>query len=668
MSAGETLLYAALACGLLATMLLFLYGTRRYKIGAFYIILVTRAAFIFLSTAMFMMVYYFILGDFSVLYVWQYCSNDMSLAYKIVAVWAGRQGTYLLWAWSSFLFVWLTMEEYGFKRSLHRRTQLIALILSVFILSLCIKSDPFRSILDLIDYIPERGNGLNPVFITVWMILHPFVTFMSYASTIIPASAATVHLITGDNGWQKISRQWIRVSWFFLSICMATGGAWAYKLAGWGGFWNWDPVQTAALVMWVLLISVMHMLIRYQEGKEYAATAPVFTIFLFMSAIYITLVTRQGIIHSLHDFPGTPTAGLLVLGLTIGCITAIVLGIRKFLRTIVISIPVRSIFSPRNTFLWAVLLLLTIAFVCCWGLAYSFVSQHVFDTKVIIPPDFFNVWCYIPVTLLALLTGVCMLHGRVDDTYLRYMLLAVSAVSLMLAMSPAHTLLDMEGEFYSSSSIIIKTLGSISMWSFIPPFLFALFGTSYKFSREVKRMRGRLLIRLAGVNLIHTGFILIMLGAIVTTSFDISASVVYRVDELGTKKDIGDGWSMELTEFNVCQNPDGTWTQIAYMKVYNDGKPYCNGAAGFTESMQYGDIHDPMIERGVSRDIYVQFQGTRSHISTEAVVPMSIRIVPWISLLWAGCIFMLVGIYCIIISSYLMVMKKRELTAESMKR
>jgi len=75
-----------------------------------------------------------------------------------------------------------------------------------------------------------------------------------------------------------------------------------------------------------------------------------------------------------------------------------------------------------------------------------------------------------------------------------------------------------------------------------------------------------------------------------------------------------------------------------------------------------------MIERSDLRAIYAQVHGTRSHISTEAIVPLSVRIVPWISLLWAGCIFMLVGIYCIIMSTYLLVLKKRGLAAETMKR
>lgn len=668
MIVGEILLYAGLVFGLLASITLLIHDSKRYKIDPFFIMAATRATLLILSVAMSILVYHFVMSDYGLLYVWQYCSNDLPLLYKIAAVLAGEQGTYLFWAWASVFAVWVMMEEYGFRNSLHRKTELVALVISIFILLLCIKSDPFRSIFDMIDYIPKDGNGLNPVFITIWMVIHPFVTFVSYVAVIVPASAAIVHLVTGVSGWNSISKQWIRVSWFWLSVGMATGGAWAYKLSGWGGFWNWDPVQTATLVLWLLLTIVLHILARYREGRDYTTAAPVSTILLFVATIYITLITREGIIHSLHDFPGTETAGLLVLGIAITLVVTLLLGIRKFLTTVIVSAPVKSIFAPRNTFLWTNVLLTIIAFVCFWGITYSFISQHILGTKIIIPQEFFNAWCYIPVLLLTTIIGVCMLHDRIHDKYLKYIILLVLFTSLALALLPSHTLLDMEGEFYQSSSIAVRLLGSISVWSFLPSFSFALVATIYKLSRDFRRTHGRMRLRSFGINLIHLGFVFVLAGAIVTTSFDDTHDIIYDVTELGAVKELGGGWSVELTDFNVIQNPDGTWAQVACPKVYRNGEYYCIGKTEFSKTGQYGDLHVPMIDRSIQRDIYIQFHGTRSHISTEAVVPITIRIVPWMSLLWTGCILMLVGVYCTTMSVYLMVVRKREKATEAMRR
>jgi hypothetical protein len=74
-----------------------------------------------------------------------------------------------------------------------------------------------------------------------------------------------------------------------------------------------------------------------------------------------------------------------------------------------------------------------------------------------------------------------------------------------------------------------------------------------------------------------------------------------------------------------------------------------------------------MINRGIARDVYAQFSGTRSHIATEAVIPISVKIIPGASLLWTGCILMLVGIHFIIISVYMLVIKKRELLTRAIR-
>jgi cytochrome c biogenesis factor len=260
-----------------------------------------------------------------------------------------------------------------------------------------------------------------------------------------------------------------------------------------------------------------------------------------------------------------------------------------------------------------------------------------------------------------------MAYGRIHDTFIKYILIFIFAISLLLAMLPGHKLLDGGGEFYQTSSIIIKALGSISVWAFVPTFLFAFIAILSKFSMDLRRMRGRMRFRTTGINLVHLGFVLVIAGVIAATSFDISSSAVYGVDELGTKKDMGNGWSMELAEFDVFQNPDGTWTQTAHLNVYKDGKPYCSGATGFTKTAHFGDVHDPMINRGIARDVYAQFSGTRSHIATEAVIPISVKIIPGASLLWTGCILMLVGIHFIIISVYMLVIKKRELLTRSIR-
>ena len=55
------------------------------------------------------------------------------------------------------------------------------------------------------DYVPEDGTGLNPLLQNYWMVIHPPVLFLGYATTLIPFAYAIAGL------WKKkIFKGWVR--------------------------------------------------------------------------------------------------------------------------------------------------------------------------------------------------------------------------------------------------------------------------------------------------------------------------------------------------------------------------------------------------------------------------------------------------------------------------
>ena len=64
---------------------------------------------------------------------------------------------------------------------------------------------------------------------------------LSYTLTL--ASMKTGRALNGI----KIFRGSAYMAWLFLSVGIALGGVWAYEVLGWGGYWAWDPVETASL-------------------------------------------------------------------------------------------------------------------------------------------------------------------------------------------------------------------------------------------------------------------------------------------------------------------------------------------------------------------------------------------------------------------------------------
>ena len=93
------------------------------------IILVTH------TVAIILLAYYFLVTDFRFAYVSDYSAETLSLGYKLAGVWAGRDGTLLIWAWATILSI-------NVERRLHpeedEQKQTTSIIGSIILLGFCI--------------------------------------------------------------------------------------------------------------------------------------------------------------------------------------------------------------------------------------------------------------------------------------------------------------------------------------------------------------------------------------------------------------------------------------------------------------------------------------------------------------------------------------------------
>ena len=68
-----------------------------------------------------------------------------------------------------------------------------------------------------------------------------------------------------------------------------------------GGYWAWDPVETASFLPWVCLVAVLHA--RSQASVKARKASPAVMIGVGALAIHSTLVTRaNGVWSSVHSF------------------------------------------------------------------------------------------------------------------------------------------------------------------------------------------------------------------------------------------------------------------------------------------------------------------------------------------------------------------------------
>src|SRR5689334_3050201 len=202
----------------------------------------------------------FVGDQFQYNYVFSHSDSIIALKYKIAAIWAGQQGSFLLWACTSSLFGLLAVRVTGKYR------RWFTVPYAAFLASLCgilAYETPFNvTLIDGRALVPPIGVGLTPSLQNYWVVIHPPTIFMGFGSLTVMFCFAISAMLTGDlKSWLALVRPWALVSLAVLGLGLCMGGFWAYETLGWGGFWAWDPVENVSFVPWVFTAAFVHGLI-----------------------------------------------------------------------------------------------------------------------------------------------------------------------------------------------------------------------------------------------------------------------------------------------------------------------------------------------------------------------------------------------------------------------
>ncbi len=238
---------------------------------------------LYLSTSMcfaafMILVYYFLTDNFTIWYVYANSNSEMNVIYKFSAVWAGKEGSLLLWALLSLTITSIFVSSSDKDQAVLKAALLMSLFSTYLLGVVFITSNPFI----LLPYTPYNGVGLNPLLRTVEMIFHPPVVFTAYSLSALLFSTSIAGCRT---------KFWAKATWIFFTIGILIGGWWAYRTLGWGGFWGWDPVENASLLPWIAITLYFHT-----KNRE------VFAYLTFTLTLFAAFVTRSGIISSVHSF------------------------------------------------------------------------------------------------------------------------------------------------------------------------------------------------------------------------------------------------------------------------------------------------------------------------------------------------------------------------------
>jgi cytochrome c-type biogenesis protein CcmF len=606
------------------------------------------AGFVAVSAAAFALVWSVFANDFSIAYILEHSNRALPGAYKFAALWSGQEGSLLLWAW--------LLAGYGFVlRLTHKRDVklyayagvILAGVQVFFLLLLNFAAPPFALIPGFAGgaAVPDDGYGLNPLLQYPEMVIHPPLLYLGYVGFTVPFAFALGALMMRYPGekWIRITRAWTMVTWLFLTAGVFLGMHWAYAVLGWGGYWGWDPVENASLMPWLTGTAFLHS-VMMQEKKGMMKSWNVWLIFsTFLLSILGTLLTRAGLVSSVHAFSESSIGywfmAFLVIVLAV-CIFTYVLQY-SHLKS---ERPQGALVSRESSFLFNSLIFAAACFVILWGTLYPVLSEFAVGNKITYDAAWYN-RVAVPIGLFLLfLTGVGPLlpwRSTSLKSVRRNFVLPVVAlwatvfISLAAGLRPwKNGALD-TGSFYAlvafalSAAVLTATLSEFARGAAVVARQSGrnIFAATYQLIR--------LNTRRFGGYIIHIGVVIVIVG--------LAGSAFNRSEEkelaLNDKLVIGP-YTLQCAGFTQDSN-DNYNTEYALLDVYEHGAkrfqmaPEKRDYLASQQSQTMVAIHSVPLW-----DLYVVYEGANPDSGQPIIKAFLNPLVSWI---WGGVILMVLG-------------------------
>ena len=255
------------------------------------------------------------------LYAYKHTSKELEFKYLLACIWEDQSGSFLLWTiWHCVLGIILIKKSKEWEAPVmtvvsFAQVFLAMMIMGVYLFGTKIGNSPFvltrneinGPIFSRPEYLSliKDGIGLNVLLRNYWMVIHPPILFLGFASTIIPFGYAYAGIQTKRYGdWVKPAIPFALFSACVLGVGIMMGAKWAYESLSFGGYWAWDPVENASLVPWLILIAGLHTMVIYKATGHSLRASYLFAILSFVFILYSTFLTRTGILGdtSVHAF------------------------------------------------------------------------------------------------------------------------------------------------------------------------------------------------------------------------------------------------------------------------------------------------------------------------------------------------------------------------------
>lgn len=576
----------------------------------------------------------FITNNFRYEEVYYYSSSGLPVLGRLYASWASNTGSWLFLTFTlaiGYLFIRFKIR----KRELGLKAFEVMDIIFLFFIIIILLQSPFR----LLPEAQMDGRGLNPLLKTPWMLIHPPIVFIGYALTFF-SFAFTFNSFGSERPHSSaLVRALAQTSWLFLTLGIAIGGLWSYEVLGWGGYWAWDPVETASLIPWLTLTAFFH-LTPANSGRN-ASSRELMIMVTSALIILATTITRGGLTVSVHAFGSSQIGFFLILMMGATALYFLYSQRKSGATLFEFNIETNSVYSSATSL--SFLSLIFISLVCLWGLLVPIFSGAFSADPISVEASFFNKWAY-PFVLIFVISLIgCNIPVRLTLTKYAGLITAL----LVLGIGAAYL------GFPSSNPL--ANFG-------IPLTLFALGSVVYG---SFEKIRNRRLSKiLLGRSLIHLGVTFIVLGILLSSTLESDYGEIVATP--GSTLQLGE-IEIDFGEFDfiepfgnvhtasaeACCNPEAAGLSIPVTAKWAGTS--LKGDLKIMLYTIYGVVSKPLILRGLEQDLYLTIHQTEGvyyslvHSMMGITMPpldfvVSVKSFPLLNLIWLGVVFMSLGI------------------------
>ena len=574
------------------------------------------------------------LGDqFQIRYVAQHSSRDLPLYLKVSAVWAGQEGSLLLW---SCLQALLTALAVGRPSERSRplipwATVFLSLITTFFVAVTLFLSNPFV----LHDTVPADGQGLNPLLRHPGMVFHPPALYLGYVALAVPFAFALAALAARRvEDWPAVVRRWTLAAWLFLGVGLLLGARWAYYVLGWGGYWGWDPVENAGLMPWFTATALLHGIVMQDEKRGFRVWNIVLAMLSFVLVLFGTFTTRSGMIESVHAFSRSPLGFyfLAFIGLVVTVSVIWMVNAGQVLREQHSS---DALLSRSGMFFLTLILFLTLTATVFIGSVLPTLTGTLMGQRFEAGPEWFDRVTGPQFAALVLLIGVCPVLGRAASTLRQlrergWPALVGAGLALVAAILAGFT-----GWVPLIGFAVVGLAGGTALAEFGRDVTARSRRQQENPLRAVWNLVGRNRRRYGGY-VVHIGVILMALGVIGTRMVGFETELVLSS---GEPVDAG-GYTLVFEELRQDPTQDHSTTR-ASVAVYRAGayvvtlQPQVNHYVSLEQ-----DVAVPALLEGLREDLYLVLAGWGDDGRTAT---LKVFVNPLASFLWLGGLVFLGG-------------------------